>query len=288
MIRKEKIFDDRVGQILLQCGLIGRQELDEALRIANAAQLPVGSVLVMCGYMIEAVLRAVVKGQALLRDGQISMPQLARILITVNQRNCSIEDALFSARCQQPDETQQEKVCHQRLGDLLIESKTASIQQIARAIVLSESTGLPLGRLLVLSGIISQSGLNLCLEVQDAIRSGTLTRDAAIARLRSDLLKPDNASRFNTGRSASDAQIRVGELLVRAGLISQSLLLNALELALSLDRPIGEVLTSIHGLPELYLRAALKLQQLIRIGHLDVQRGIDALSQFKGLCNAPC
>jgi AraC-like DNA-binding protein len=71
--------------------------------------------------------------------------------------------------------------------------------------------------------------------------------------------------------------IRIGELLIRAGFLSQTDLEEALEIAQTTDQRIGQVLLRSGFLTTQQLQYALSVQEQIRAGSLSVERGIEAL-----------
>lgn len=104
------------------------------------------------------------------------------------------------------------------------------------------------------------------------------SREQAIAALKQDprrlldMIAP-NMKADEGLKQKTKAAIRLGELLMRAGIVSQSDVLQALELSLAHGHPIGEMFVArgfVH--PEALLDAALSLQQMITATHLSIRR----------------
>ncbi|MBS1990840.1 MAG: hypothetical protein JSS86_08165 [Cyanobacteria bacterium SZAS LIN-2] len=78
---------------------------------------------------------------------------------------------------------------------------------------------------------------------------------------------------------ANPTAIRVGELLVEAGIVSSAEMIEAIQVSKRLGVPIGRVLTMSGCVRESVLEAALQVQQLIRHEEVPLQAGINSLSR---------
>jgi len=82
----------------------------------------------------------------------------------------------------------------------------------------------------------------------------------------------------SNNRTATNPQtIRVGELLVEAGIVSSAEMIEAIQVSKRLGVPIGRVLTMSGCVRESVLEAALQVQQLIRQEEVPVQAAINSL-----------
>lgn len=85
--------------------------------------------------------------------------------------------------------------------------------------------------------------------------------------------QPDKSSgALSAAKSVSSAKpastVRLGELFVRAGILTQTDISQALELALAHGHPIGEMLVARGFITRALLDAALNLQQMVKNGNL--------------------
>lgn len=85
--------------------------------------------------------------------------------------------------------------------------------------------------------------------------------------------QPDRSSgALSAAKSVSSAKpastVRLGELFVRAGILTQTDISQALELALAHGHPIGEMLVARGFITRALLDAALNLQQMVKNGNL--------------------
>lgn len=71
--------------------------------------------------------------------------------------------------------------------------------------------------------------------------------------------------------------IRLGELFILAGILTESDMMNAVELSLTREEPLGAVLITLGLITTDQLRLALRLQESISVGSIDIQAATDTL-----------
>lgn len=252
----------RIGDLLVSAGLVRTEDLCEAMEIASSLGLPVGKVLVMSGFLAQPLLQATVQAQALLRDQLLQHDIALQALAAVKARSIPLADALHALGW-----SQTATFPETRLGDLLISSGLISKEDLQKALEIGQETGLPLGRVLYASGKITDATLWSALNAQVMIRDKRLTKDQAAHALRSThdrqmeletLLQEQNILKSKPTRT-----IKLGELLVLAGFLSQDVLLTALEIGLLEEKPLGQILINRDLITKSVLDKALELQALV-------------------------
>jgi hypothetical protein len=192
-----------------------------------------------------------------------------------------------------------------KLGELLLEAGLIDREQFAKSMQRSLSTGLPLGRILVLNSALPEAVLTHALELQVRVRDGMTSREEAVEALAAAggtfaNMSQEETIRIDTILVAPPRKkgIRLGELMVMAGLLAETDVMNALELGLMQDMRIGEVLVGQGYISTELLDAALELQRKVdedkmqpaeaaeilskvRSGGLDVQEAIRQSEQSK-------
>lgn len=256
----------RLGILMIDAGLITRDELEECLRMSRETGLPVGRMLLVAAKTTETVLQAAVQAQSLLKDGLIDLETAYKALRIVKDDKKSFDNALKQL------DVFVEEVKINKLGQLLLASNFVTEEQLEDALAGSASTGLPFGRMLVLNGVINEAQLAATLNAQILIRDDKITKDQAVdglkqARRRQIAVEVPLMEKGFYRVQARDA-IRLGELLSLAGLISESQLLNAVELGLISQKPLGQVLIELNLVSEDILKVALQLQDLVSKGTL--------------------
>ena len=264
---------------MIDAGLITREELEDCLRMSRETGLPVGRMLLVAAKTSETVLQAAVQAQSLLKDGLIDLDTAYKALRIVKEEKKSFDNALKQLN------VIVEEVKINKLGQLLLSSNFCTEEQLEEALAGSASTGLPFGRMLVLNGVINEAQLAATLNAQILIRDDKITKDQAVeglkqARRRQIAVEVPLMEKGFYRVQTRDA-IRLGELLSLAGLISESQLLNAVELGLISQKPLGQVLIETNLVSEDILKVALQLQDLVVKGTLRPLQASQVLVQVK-------
>ncbi len=266
----------RLGDLVTELGLVGTKDLNEALEIKKQTGLPIGNVLTMSGFITERQLDSVLKAQSLLRDGLIDMNVVRKAVDLVSLTTKTFEDALKEIGWVSPQEASSS-----RLGDLLLESELVSQAQLEDAINKSLLTGLPIGRLMVLSGVLTESLLSATLNAQMMIRDRKLTKRDAILGLKEGKKHGVTADTAMHERGSYQmpamGEVRLGELLALAGIVSKSDMLSAAEQGFLKHIPIGQVLKEQKLISQNVLQVSLQLQKSVRDGEKQLSQAIDTL-----------
>ena len=266
------ISDLPIGEILIQAGLVSQVQLDEVVRDTGTRQRLLGKNLIARGWLKPEQLRAALQAQSLLRDGIVDSFKALKALGIACSFDKSFEDALQQIGTD-VTASADEPTC--KLGEMLINAGIIEESEMQAAHQKSLERGEPLGVVLVSEGLLTESYLDAALELQVRVRDGMFSREQAIAALKQDPrrlldmiapnMKADEGLKLQT-----KAVIRLGELLMRAGIVSQSDVMQALELSLAHGHPIGEMFVARGFVTRALLDAALSLQQMITAAHLSI------------------
>ncbi|MBA3858000.1 MAG: hypothetical protein C0507_13935 [Cyanobacteria bacterium PR.3.49] len=256
----------RLGDLLTQAGLLRPEELREAMQIAKHQSLPVGRVLIMSGFLSDGQLRAAVQAQSLLKDGVISLETVLQALSIVGKEEMALEDAFRQLGL----EVQQSQPTN-KLGELLLEAELVSREALDQALQQSTASGLPLGRILILTGAIVEPLLSSALNAQVLVRDHKITRDQALQGLRAarDRQISLEQSLAETGlQLPMHNTIRLGELLVKSGIMPDTNLMDYVEMGLVQEQPLGQILIAQGVINDSILTNALELQKMVAAGSL--------------------
>lgn len=273
----------RLGDLLTRAGLLKPEDLREGMLIAKQQSLPVGRVLIMAEFISEPNLQAAVQAQSMLKDGIIEIDIALEALKNSNEQSISLDDALSGLGWK--DKSNQST---NKLGELLIESGMVTPQQLDAGLLQCQNSGLPLGRVLVSMGSMSEQLLSAALNAQILIRDSKIAREQAIAGL-----KACRERQITIEQSLTESglqlptleSVRLGELLVMANLLDQDKLMNAVELGLVEEKPIGQVLVELGCVTDPLLQAALSVQRMVAEGKVKKAAAgkIVSLVQTEGL-----
>lgn len=256
----------RLGDLLTQAGLLEAKSLREAMMIAKQQGLPVGRVLIMAQFISEPNLQAAVQAQSMLKDGLVEDQMAIDALRLCSQNQTSLDEALAEKGWVDKSSNLSNK-----LGELLIEAEIIAPDALKEGLAQSQNSGFPLGRVLVSMGFISEQLLAAALNAQILVRDSKIDRQQAINGLKAcrDRQISIEESLSEQGLNMpSQESIRLGELLQNASLIDAEKLMQAVELGLVEEKPIGQVLVEKGHLNNDELETTLMVQQCVAKGEV--------------------
>lgn len=158
-----------------------------------------------------------------------------------------------------------------RIGSLLALSGLVRATDLEEALAVATQTGLPVGRILVMSNRISEETLRTVLDVQTLIRDGTLPKEQALDAVKT--ARRSNRSLIEVleemgHHRPQQPTTRLGDLLVECGQLTEEQLRRALAIGSATGLPIGRVLVLLGQIPEPMANRALQLQEEIRRGNM--------------------
>ncbi len=166
-----------------------------------------------------------------------------------------------------------------RFGELLVRLKLVSEVDLNDALVVAPQFGLPLGRTLVLSGRISESELQLAVELQPLIGQNICTIDdarKAAQMVRASGVSPADALK-KIGVQAATDKATLGCILTDAGLLTAAQLENAQKISYETGMRLGRVLTLNNVISHPLLTQALDLQAMVRQGRMSLPQAVEML-----------
>ncbi len=252
----------QLGELAINLGLIDANDLNQALSISTETSLPVGRVLVMAELMSETDLNNLIRAQTFLRESMIDYELAQKAIAVTRSENLPFENALYKLGWLPPDQGDTLP-----LGHLLCDANFVTPDQLTAALKHQEKVRLPLGRVLVLNGVLTEALLTAAINAQIMVRDKKLKKEQAIEALKETKRRQIPLESFLKSKGFYDmpnrSAPRLGELLSVAGLISDSELVTALEHGLTQKKPIGEVLVGLKLVNRTVLEAALTIQTMI-------------------------
>lgn len=268
-----------VGDLLVKAGIIDRSDLADALPISLKTGLPVGRILISSGALKESTLQAALFAQSMLRDCLLTEDISVQAIRLLDHEGCSLDDAL--AKLGWKSDTYE---LTNRLGQLFLDAQIIDEEELAAGLEGFYAAGLPLARVLVIQGVINNEIAFAALSAQRLVRDSLITREQAI-----EALKAANANQTSLEESLSvfgylklhpDNTIRLGELLVLAGLATEEELLENVERSLNQEEYIGETFVNSGRISQGVLDSALELQRLATAGIMEPRQSAEALRRI--------
>jgi len=172
-----------------------------------------------------------------------------------------------------------------KLGELLIRSGILTSQQLLDSIELAKQTGTPIGRMLVMCGMVSENVLHAAVQIQSILRETQMDIDSAI-----DLLKlvqkediPLEDAMVKTGQQIEPRKptVKLGELLVEGGFLLPDELEKFLADSADAGLPLGRIILLYGTISKESLSACLTAQVLVRDGKVSREQAIKALQTMR-------
>jgi tetratricopeptide (TPR) repeat protein len=262
----------RIGELLVQAGMLTQSQLQEATRHAGTKRLQIGQILVMYGYLTARDLQSALAAQSMIRDRSLELSQALRSLKVAYKTGSRFEDVVSSQTS-----GSNQKLPTGKLGELLLDSGAITSEQFFKAMDKSMTTGVPLGRTLVFEKLISDELLSAVLDAQVRLRDQMLTREEAIQAVQRAAGLPLTGAASSGQQQLNPPVGRLGELLVMANVLSATTVLDSLEWALANQQSIGQVFQSQGLISQELLDNALTLQRMIRENALTLPQAAEAL-----------
>lgn len=229
----------------------------------------------MSGHLTPKDLQVALEAQSMLRDHTIDINIAVQCIKVARKIGASFADVL-----EDYDASAAKRARTGKLGELLVDASIISQDQLSQAMEQGLNTGMPLGRMLVLNEAIQAEFLEKALDIQVRLRDEMLTREEAIKSLQELAGVEATAGKEEEKKPEKKKQIvRLGELLVMAGILSENDVMDALEWGLANQQPIGTVLVSQQLISQELLDAALFFQTCVKSDELDPLKACECLSE---------
>jgi len=261
----------KLGRLLNYFGLVSDQDVSRGLTLSQQTGLPLGKCLSMLDLLNPATIRAAIEAQSMIKDGLLELYDAREAMGMVYRKKWMLSDALIGLGV----EAYASKGT--RLGELLSAAKFINEEQLDMSLRVSDTSGLPLGRVLLLLNRISTPSLELALSLQKEVRLGQLNLEQAQSKLEKELMLPIPPQ---PQADSNGQKIKLGEMLVLARLLTPTEVLSAVDMAQANDKMIGEVLIEMGWVSEDLLTATLKLQEMIWKSQLSSAKAADLLNMI--------
>ena len=266
----------RLGQLLLDAGLITSLQLHEALIHSLKLQRQIGQSLVDMGFVGESDITAALAIQQSILSGETDEQRGVLALRHANVRGVHISVAMKEldamASCLYEDFG---------LGELLVESSVLRYDSYRQSLMQMHEDGGSLVRMLLATGLLSLTTLDAALIALSLVRDNSLTKTQARGLLREihrdgkDMKEAAQVLRIRL--PFAPAHVHLGTLLMRAGLINEIQKLEAMERSLSERKMLGEILIAAKNINALVLEQALLLQKYVSEALISLEDAIRLL-----------
>lgn len=170
----------KLGRLLVEAEVVSSIDLTEAIQVSKRLGVPIGQVLMVSGCVSEAQLEAALLGQSLISHGTESVENIIKALRAVKSEGISLYKAL-GTKFHELDSPRGREI----LSQLLIEAEVVTQNQIDHALTMSFEAGIPLGKALVMEGILPPSLFPSVVNIYNELQSESIDQQTAIDQLQS-------------------------------------------------------------------------------------------------------
>ncbi len=266
-----------IGELLVKASIISQKQLDDCVRQSGMKRLHLGQQLMMAGHITPRDLQAATDAQDMLRGNSIDVEMAVKCLKVAYKQGLRFPDVVDSQQA-----AEQERADSQvwTLAHLLSEAEVATQQQLDAAFQRSNSTNIPIGRILILNNVLNESLLSRALDLLVKARDEVCTREEAIEAMRAAAgLSPGSPLTQSLLLPVATRRPRLGQLMFMAGIMSETDVTNAVEFGLTYNIMIGQVMVEQGYVSSQLVEAALELQNYIEAGQVDAERAGEVLQK---------
>lgn len=170
-----------------------------------------------------------------------------------------------------------------RLGELFLEAGIISPVILNNCLVISKRTAMPIGRVLVMSGHVSDLDVECAIKTQRSVREGSIEVQMAKELLRFAHVHQvtiDEAYRLNGISRQLGSLSRLGKLLLAAGIVNEEALKVGMRYSDQTGYPLGLSLVHLNLISERTHTTCISLQILLRDKHLNFFDAVKALQMI--------
>lgn len=269
----------RLGQILVEAGLVKVDVLHRCVSAARRTNQKLGVILVNEQRISYQDLQSALMAQSFIADGVVGENAAARILGLASKKKIDLQAAIKEV---DPEEDRS-PLAVPELPEILVESGLIKFAAIERARSLANASGMPFGKTLLVTNAITTAALDAILHAVVLIRNGSvMKRDVvkSIKELRRNRLEVTRENLQLSVDEVSGTPV-LGQMLVNSKCLSDFECLSAIENSLASSRRLGELLVKSGLVAETVLSEALLLQHFASLGVLSQEQATFALRRIE-------
>jgi hypothetical protein len=274
--RPNAAITSEVGQLLLAADIINSEQLEQATQRAQQAAIPVGRMLRVNNAITSLMLNSAINGHMLLRDNKATREQIVDALKAAHRKKASIEQALFEAGTyQQPGDNEL------KLSDLFSMANLIAESDRLECLELEVIHQRPLGQILLDQGLVTQDLMETAIHLQGAVATDAVRAYQAAEALRR--VANEKISVYQAlgelKRGIFGPPFRLGDLLVACEFATTQQIEAALQQSADTNIKVGKVLLKAGVISEQKLFISLRCQSLVKFGFVSDPQAIAALRQ---------
>ncbi|MBX9949022.1 MAG: hypothetical protein K2Y39_07660, partial [Candidatus Obscuribacterales bacterium] len=266
--------------LLTGARLIDMPTLEQGYASSARLSTPLHKVLVMLGYVSQFKMDRVLHAETMIRVNELSPEIAVKALRMATTQQLTFEEAL-SALGDEHKKTQLMPSASNEITDLLVEAGCINNEQIGRALKTSLENGMQMGRVLVfhrdVTSQVMKAALSCCMLMQEE-KIGLASAVEAVKHVRKTNMTVEQVLfQHNIYHEEPGQGPRVHELFAMAGFVSDTDMMECLELHILRGRQIGQIFIEQGLVNRDVLENAIVLQGMIASGAIKAFHAAEAL-----------
>lgn len=170
-----------------------------------------------------------------------------------------------------------------RVGDMLVAARIVSSAEITEAIQVSKRLNIPIGRVLITSGCVTEKLLHSALDLQSLVRDGEIPLESALKALerieKTSCTVKEALELLNFRPKYGKGKNNLADLLIDSNLVSQEQIDDALRTSFEYGTPLGSTLVFQGALSPDFFPAISAIQEKVTNGKLSSDEAITELQE---------
>lgn len=272
----------RLGEILVEAGVIDQQLVNQSLSIAKNSKLPIGRVLSMYGFANDRVIESAVEAQRGLRDGRFNRQQASQLVRVAYTSHVTIDQAQSLVGLRMADSSSFGEV-----GKMLLAAGVVDSPILQQAEIELKHTNDCLGQWLIEKQHISPQLLINTFHLTLLCRDEALPKLDAVSTLQKihaeKITLGEAANALSLGQLPEQRDIHLAAFLIIGHLVPQKQVIEALETCIERKTFVGHILVEQMILTEITLDAAVHLQEMFEHELITLEEGCEIFGFVKDL-----
>jgi hypothetical protein len=305
----------RIGELLVACSLMEQQAVDQAMVVSVRTGLPLGRILTAAGQISQGDLEIALRLQKIVRSTSLPLAVAVEVFKYMKSDELTLEQALGKAGITGQIASlsklgtllvDAQLISKQQLTEAQKTSLDTGIPIGRTLCLMGVLSSNMLAKVLVIQGrmrdqkISRDEAVKLLHNTLSVTESNQGAAPAAVAKAKdmasgvdargkNDLVgkiatrtppdkeKIEQSLKDGSIESSSLNRVKLGQLLLMSGAVTEIDVMNALEVSLTENRTMGQVLVSSGVVPQSFLDHAVEMQVSIAAGSISIMTAVQSL-----------
>ncbi len=266
-------------ELLIQSQVINQDQFGRAMQKSLQTKILVGRVLVITGDITSSLFFAALQAVLLIREKSITRGEAIDAIKLAQQKNICLEQALFEM-----GSFKTPAVGSLKLSELMRMAGLISESELAECMEIELFKNKSFGQVLREQGLATDELLESAMILQGSVAGGELKAYQAAEAMRliaKENMFPESAINSVTQRARANEEVRLGELLIESCVLPRDAVEKTVSAAVTNNVKIGKMLLDAGLITKSMLHRALRCQSLLKYGAVSKDQAVKILACCK-------